>query len=102
VLADVAAHGEVTREILHRETWICRRFSTWYDYPENQLLEFLAKKFHDDIANQCSYHRYRKIRHSKDVPDGPCRSIYPTRTRALKFSHQEIRIEQKDDEAGLD
>ena len=65
-------------------------------------LESLSEKLKKDITNERGYRGNFKIGGSKDISNCPSDTPFLSHARALKFSHQEIRIEQEDDKTYLD
>jgi len=65
-------------------------------------LEFLPEKFYKDITDERGYCGNFKIGSRKDFSDCPSDASFLPDARALKFAHQEIRIEQEDDKTYLD
>src|SRR6202043_2257203 len=59
----------------------------------------ISEKSNQPIANQCGDPRNSEIGGSENVAESPHQSTLPPHARALKFAHQEIGIEQEDDES---
>jgi hypothetical protein len=73
--------------------------------PKSQshvCLESLSEKLKKDITNERGYRGNFKIGGSKHISDGPSYPPFLPHSRAFKFSHQKIRIEQEDDKTYLD
>ena len=65
-------------------------------------LESLSKKFEKDITDERGYRGNFKIGSSKNIFDCPHYAPLHSHTGTLKFSHQQIGIEEEDDKAALD
>ena len=65
--------------------------------PASGCLEFVPKKFKQNVADEPGYDGDFKIGRSKDIPKRPGDAPLLSHAGALEFSHQEIGIEQKDD-----
>jgi hypothetical protein len=62
-------------------------------------LESLSKKFEKDITDERGYRGNFKIGSSKNIFDCPHYAPLHSHTGTLKFSHQQIGIEEEDDKA---
>jgi len=71
-------------------------------FAQSVCLEFLSKKFNKDITDERGYRGDFKIGSGKNISDCPSYPPLLPHPRALKFSHQEIGIEQEDDKSHLD
>src|SRR5579862_3160478 len=64
--------------------------------------EFGAPELDDDVSDESCHHRDREIARGEDVAHGPEQTFGLARAGALKFTHQQIRVEKEDDESNLD
>src|SRR5271169_5414329 len=67
----------------------------------DHCLKSLSKKFKEDVSDDRGYRRNFKIGSGKDISDCPSHTLLLTHARALKFSHQQIGIKQKDDKTNF-
>jgi hypothetical protein len=65
------------------------------------LSEALAEEFKDKVADNCGDERYCKVCVREDVMDGEEDSLTPAVSRS-EFAHEEIGIEEEDNEGDLD
>jgi len=64
--------------------------------------EPFAKIFEQDVANEGGQHRNLEIGDGEDVFDRPDEPSRPSHAGTLKLPHQQIGIEQEDDESYFD
>jgi hypothetical protein len=64
-------------------------------------LEFAPKKFEKQVADERGDNGDRKIAGCQNVDDCPKQAHFPSFSRALKFTHQKVGVEQKNNEARL-
>jgi hypothetical protein len=67
----------------------------------NAALVLLSQEFKKHITDESRRNRNRKIGSGKNISNRPRYSSLVTHTRALKFSHQEIRVKKEDNKANL-
>ena len=65
-------------------------------------LEFCPQKLNENVANQRRDRSDLEIGTGENVRKGPKQAILLPQARAFKFSHQQIRVEQEDNEPNLD
>ena len=65
-------------------------------------MEFVPQKFNNDIADERGCNGNRKIGGGNNVRNSPGDAQFPSFSGVRKFAHQQVDIEQEDDERYLD
>ncbi len=70
--------------------------------PGFARLELFAQKFEEDVADDGGDDGDFKIGGGTDIAQGPDQATLPPGAGAFEFSHEEIGIEEEEDEGNFD